>query len=145
MTGGKTVKWSSRDYLIAFNMIEGIGEKRLAILLKKFGTLEHAWNSSNHDLLQVPGFGPQLVASFINQRKKVNPAQEIEWAEANDAAIITHFDHNYPFWLKEIGLIPPVIYCAGEIPPVAGIAVIGSRKPTQSGRQQAFNFSRSLA
>lgn len=126
-------------------MIEGIGERRLTMLLDSFGTLEHAWNSGYHELLQVPGFGRKLATSFIDQRKKIYPAQEIDWAQKNDATILTHYDHNYPDWLREIGTIPPVIYCAGKLPSVAGIAIVGSRKPTHSGRHQAYNFSRSLA
>lgn len=139
------MKWSSQDYLIGFNMVEGIGEKRLAMLLTHFGSLEQAWHSPYQELVKVPGFGPKLTSNFIRNRSRIDPGQEREWASKNGAVILTHYDYDYPKWLTEIGPIPPVIYCAGTIPNVAGVAIIGSRKPTHAGRQHAYHFSRSLA
>ena len=62
------MKWSSEEYLIAFNMLNGIAGYRLEALVKAFGSLQDAWNSSYSQLLQVPGFTPQVSKSFFEQR-----------------------------------------------------------------------------
>lgn len=139
------MQWSKRDYLIAFNMINGIGVKRLQILCNFFGSIEKAWQSSAADLQKVPGFGVKLATAFVHQRKSIDPHQEIKWARAHHAVIITKYDQNYPSFLKQIYSPPPVIYCRGTLPSCQGIAIIGTRKPTREGREQAYHFARYLA
>lgn len=139
------MKWSLSEYLIAFNMINGIGGIRLENLLSAFKTLEQAWLSSYQDLLKVPGFGPKLAESFIGQRNGVDPKQEIKWAQKYNASILTKFDSGYPEFLRQISGSPPVIYYVGKLPDNLGVAIVGSRKPTHCGKQQAYEFGRSIA
>ena len=139
------MKWSVNEYLIAFNMINGIGGRRLDNLLATFKTLEQAWQSSYQDLLQVPGFGPKLAESFISQRRTVDPKKEIKWAKKYNASILTKSDIEYPEFLRQIPGSPPVIYYSGKLPKELGVAIVGSRKATYSGKQQAYEFARSIA
>lgn len=139
------MKWSSREYLIAFNMVNGIGEIRLQTLVTHLGALEKAWNASYQDLIKVPGFGPALCKSFIQQRVQINPKAEIKWASKHQARILTYLDPTYPDCLKHVAKIPPVIYYKGTVPPMTGVAIVGSRKPTNAGKQQAYDFSRTIA
>lgn len=139
------MKWSSREYLIGFNMVQGIAGHRLSALLRKFGSLEKAWHSPYNDLITVPGFGPQLTQSFLNQRANINPLEEIKWATDLGARIFTYHDPDYPEYLKSLQPLPPVFYCLGCLPKQLGIAIVGTRKPTSSGRQQAYAFAQDLA
>ncbi len=139
------MKWSSRDYLIAFNMMSGIGQRRLASLEEAFGTLETAWNCSKQDLLSVPGFGDSLVATVTRQRQQIDPLQEQKRAARLGINIVTSLDAEYPEGLRVLDAKPPVIYYRGILPLSLGIAVVGSRKPSATGKQQAYRFSQEIA
>ncbi|NLM26103.1 MAG: DNA-protecting protein DprA [Firmicutes bacterium] len=139
------MKWSSEEYLIAFNMLNGIAGHRLEALVKAFGSLQDAWNSSYSQLLQVPGFGPKVSKSFIEQRTKIDPIKELNWAKSIGARIYTAYNPDYPKYLKGLQPVPPVIYCLGRLPSDLGIAIVGTRKPTASGRRQAYDFAKELA
>ncbi|NLM69817.1 MAG: DNA-protecting protein DprA [Firmicutes bacterium] len=137
--------WSLREYLIAFNMVEGFGLRRLNALISTFGSLERAWHSTLEELMQVPGLGPKLATKLIEKRELVDPIREIAWAEQNQAQIVTWYDRDYPEPLSNLADPPPVLYYRGRLPRQLGVAVVGSRKATQSGRNQAFYFALRLA
>lgn len=138
--------WSARDYLIAFNMLDGIGPKRLASMVAYFGSLEQAWHADYHDLIQVPGLGGKLARQIVSQRGQIDPIAEQAWAESNAARIITSLEtHDYPQWLRDLANPPLALYVRGQLPDRLGVAIIGSRKATQTGKTQAYSFAYHLA
>ncbi len=139
------MKWSSRDYLIAFNMIRGIGDRRLQHLLDSFGTLEQAWSSSDQELSSVPSFGRKLAKQIVAQREQIDPIAEQQWAIRNQIKIFTYLDSEYPEGLTHLAPYLPVIYCLGQVPKELGVAVVGTRKPTLVGKKQAYQFAQQLA
>lgn len=139
------MKRSSRDYYIAFNMIQGIGGRRMLALEKQFGTLDKAWHASYKELLATPGLGEKTVQSVCTQRRKVCPVKEMEWAKKHGGRILTLADSDYPEILRTLAVPPPTIYVIGTIPDQAGIAVVGTRRPSQSGVMQARYFSSEIA
>jgi len=143
--GGDILQKCSREYLIAFNMVEGFGPRRLKALISHFGTLEKAWSSSYLELIKVPGLGPKLAAQLVESRNHIDPAQETAWARKHAARIVTWDDNEYPAWLHNLADPPPVLYYRGTLPERMGIAIIGSRKATQTGKTQAYSFAARLA
>lgn len=140
------MQWSLQDYLVAFNMLDGIGPKRLAALVAFLGSLENAWHATYSELVQVPGIGPRLAQQIIDQRRLVDPLEERKWAEQHASRIITNLDkEDYPYWLRELANPPPVLYVKGQLPKQLGVAIIGSRRATQTGKSQAYNFAHRLA
>ncbi|HHY10887.1 MAG TPA: DNA-protecting protein DprA [Firmicutes bacterium] len=139
------MKRSSREYLIAFNMVSGIGGRRLFSLKKHFGSLEKAWRAPLPALLKVPGIGRKTAAHFCKTRGKICPTAEEAWAKREGARIITIGEAGYPKFLERLFVPPPVLYCRGSLPRRAGIAVVGTRKPSQAGIRQAYDFSSALA
>lgn len=139
------MKWSSRQYLIALNMVPGIGGRRLQALQMHFGSLERAWSATREELLAVGGLGPKTVDMFLSTRPTICPLQEEEWARSLGAQIVTIEDEEYPDQLKRLEVPPPVLYVRGELPPKLGIAVVGTRRPSRVGMAQAKEFSSHLA
>ncbi|NLJ80628.1 MAG: DNA-protecting protein DprA [Firmicutes bacterium] len=139
------MKGNSRQYLIAFNMISGIGGRRLLALQKSFGSLGAAWRASRQALLKVPGIGTKLAANICGQRSSICPYQEERWAQSLGAEIVTLADPNYPRVLERLAVPPPVLYVRGSLPQKKGIAVVGSRRPSLSGVEEVRKFTRALA
>jgi len=140
------LRWSERDYVIAFNMLDGVGPKRLSALVKFFGSLEQAWHADCRDLIRVPGFGEVLARHIADQRREIDPNDEKGWAASHGARIITLLDsQEYPSCLKHLPNPPLALYVRGQLPDRLGIAIVGSRKATQTGKKQAYNFAYRLA
>ena len=138
------MKWSLRQYLIAFNMIPGIGGRRLAAVHDHFGSLSLAWQAREHELIEVEGVGPKTAATFCALRQSLSPKAEEGWAHALGAQIITLLDEDYPECLRRLAVPPPVLYVLGELPKERGIAVVGTRRPSRVGIAQAKQFSAHL-
>ena len=136
--------WSPRQYLIAFNMVQGIGGRRLLALEQHFGSLAEAWHAPMGDLARVKGVGPKTAEQFCAVRGQLCPFQEEEWAASRGARIITICDEEYPQYLRRLAVPPPVLYVWGELPQVPGIAVVGTRRPSRTGIAQAQFFTEEI-
>lgn len=136
---------SKRSYLIAFNMISGIGGKRMASLANYFGSLEAAWNADFRSLAETPGIGKTTARNIVEQRCKVDPVREEQWAEYHGGRIVTAVDPDYPASLRGLPLAPPVLYIVGMLPQIPMIGVIGTRRPSKRGLSQASFFSAEFA
>lgn len=139
------MKWSSRQYFIAFNMVPGIGGRRLQALEKFFGSLANAWHAPKEELLKIRGIGPKTLEGFARVKASICPIREEKWASRQNARIVTLQDEEYPEFLQRLAVPPPVLYVSGKLPKQKGIAVVGSRRPSSVGVAQAKGFSGYLA
>lgn len=136
-------------YLNALNKINGIGCQKMKMLLGFFDSAEEAWQADSSQL-EKSGIGNNIAQKIIEERKNINPDEEWEKLEKENIKMVTLTDENYPALLKEISSLPYIIYVKSaednynfnESPM---IAIVGSRKFTQYGKQTAENFARELA
>ncbi|HHT91130.1 MAG TPA: DNA-protecting protein DprA, partial [Firmicutes bacterium] len=138
------MKWSPRQYLIAFNMIPGIGGRRLLAIHDHFGSLERAWQAPGEELQRIEGIGPKTAESVCALRASICPEVEERWAQGLGAEVITLRDNSYPHYLRRLAVPPPVLYVLGQLPAETGVAVVGTRKPSRIGIAQAQQFSAHL-
>lgn len=144
-------------FLNALNIINGLGCQKMKMLLGFFETAEKAWQADLSQL-EKSGIGPSLAHKIIAERADINPDEEWEKLEKENIKMVTLSDENYPALLEEISSPPYVLYIKtndnnfsarggpafswNESPM---IAIVGSRKFTQYGKQAAENFARELA
>ena len=100
-----------RLYIIAFNMVQGIGGLRLRALAEHFGGLDKAWEANLKDLRQTPGIGEKIAQQLLTQREKVDPVREEEWARKQGGRIVTIVDQNYPQELRSWQFHPSALHC----------------------------------
>jgi DNA processing protein len=72
---------------------------------------------------------------------------DLSWLEQDNNSVITVHDSNYPAQLKEIADPPPLLFVRGnpELLSLPQIAIVGSRNPSTSGLEIAFNFAKTLS
>lgn len=72
---------------------------------------------------------------------------DLAWLEQANNGIITLDDARYPAQLKEISDPPPLLFVRGnpELLMRPQIAIVGSRNPSSSGKETAFNFAKTLS
>lgn len=132
-------------FLNALNKIPGLGPASLRKLLAYFDSAEMAWQAELSDLARS-GIGENLAQKIAEERKKINPDEEMMRLEKENIKILLLDDADYPSLLKEIHNPPFLLYVRGEMDfnSAPMISIVGSRKFTEYGLSVTQKFSREL-
>ncbi len=124
----------------------GLGLRGMHGLIATFGGAEAALAAPLTEL-EGCGLRPEIAQHIADGRSLA--LGEEEFARTRDAGItvLTLHQREYPVRLREIYDPPPVLYVRGAVAALDtfGIAVVGTRHPTQYGRLMAERLSRDLA
>ncbi len=130
-------------------MTEGVGPVLIRRLLDATGSVDAACASSAEQLRNIEGIGSTKSRSIhVSLRAAAGEAvNEIERAKSQNIAIICPDDEVYPTLLRSIPDPPAVLYVKGTLEPrdLNGLAIVGSRRCSYYGREQAERFAALLA
>lgn len=100
-------------------------------------------------------FSNPKLATGISDRTRtelLNPnwdqvEQDLAWFAEPNRHIVTLHDPRYPELLKQIADPPSILFVQGDVSLLSQwqIAIVGSRNPSASGRDTAYDFARYLA
>ena len=125
---------------------KGLGPGLLRRLLEGFSSIDAILGASDSKLKQC-GL-PDKVVTSMRQVDEAGIKADLDWMnEAQDRSIITRDAPQYPAQLKEIADPPLVLYVRGDadVLNTPQLAIVGSRKPSHSAENHAFNFASQLA
>lgn len=133
-------------YWIAFSRVPGIGRARLLRLIEAFDDLGEAWRATSAGL-RAAGLDGKPLAALQALRSTLNPDIELDRLEQAGVHALTWEDAAYPFRLKEVPELPPILYLKGDLLPSddLSIAVVGTRKATAYGREATAHITAGLA
>ena len=150
---------SERDAWVVLAGVEGVGPVSFARLVGAFGTAQAVLDAAVHrDALQQlvavtagpDGGSPTLTAQAAASLRVAAQAPErhLEPVRRSGVTILTLADETYPSRLRIIDLPPPVLFLRGD--PAAldrprSIAVVGTRRPTATGRATAGRIADGVA
>ena len=128
-------------------MADGIGPILGRRLLDHFGSVDAVLSASPGDLAGVEGIGRQRARALADARNDPAADREIELAAKLGIRIVCLDDAEYPHPLRHINDPPLCLYIRGRLEPedAVAMAVVGSRKCTRYGAEQAERFGASLA
>ncbi|GAA3910774.1 DNA-processing protein DprA [Halomonas cibimaris] len=136
---------TTRDWLVVF-FLPGLGPQRLASLLAQAPQWPEGW------LGLLPRQAAAALRLWLDHPAKspLAPAVEasLDWERAAPGRAILHRDHpDFPPLLGEIADPPAVLWAQGDLTALrrAGLAVVGSRRPTAEGAANARTFAGELA
>jgi DNA processing protein len=130
-------------------MTDGIGPILSRRIIDAMGSAKAACGASAAALAQIDGIGSAksrtIHASL--QQAAIEAPREIERAAGMGVQIICPDDATYPVLLRSIPDPPNVLYVKGTLEPrdLNGIAIVGSRRCSHYGREQAERFGSLLA
>lgn len=137
---------------LALLQLPGIGVARYWKLIARFGGPEAMLNLSAAELaLAFKDENQSLWKNFVNNPQATELGQalkrQLDVIEQQQIALLPFDSDNYPALLAEISQPPPVLYLQGdsrclELPQ---IGIVGSRKPTPVGLDNAEHFAHYLA
>lgn len=126
---------------------DGVGPVAFARLLKFYGSVDAALGASAGGLARIEGIGPKTAERIVATRDRFDTRAELERAEKLGVWIVHMADARYPPLLKQIYDPPPVLYVKGTLgrQDNLAIAVVGSRRASIYGTEQASRLSHLLA
>ncbi len=132
-------------YWVALNNVEGLGPIHFRQFLKYFGSVEAAWHASVSDLKNL-NFSEKLIGNFSHTQKNIDIETRMGQLGRLGIKVITISSPNYPPLLKKIYDPPSVLYVRGRLEKKdeLAVAVVGSRRMTQYGREVTENLVQNL-
>jgi DNA processing protein len=126
---------------------DGVGPVSFGRLLKFYGSVDTVLGASASGLARVEGIGPKTAERIVSTRDKFDTCAELERARKLGVWLIHMEDSRYPPLLKQIYDPPPVLYIKGTLgrEDNLGIAIVGSRRCSIYGTEQASRFAHLLA
>ncbi|MFH2137970.1 MAG: DNA-processing protein DprA [Candidatus Omnitrophota bacterium] len=138
---------NDREYLIALNMISGLGSVRIAGLLDFFKTPRQIFEA---EAAVLAGFGG--LGKIISGRIKTILSSQIFEDELRNIKklgihVISLLDAEYPQTLKNIYDPPAVLYVKGDTRCLSNlsVAIVGCRKASTYGLKQAEKIAGELS
>ena len=134
---------------LQLSLTNGLGPVLIRRLVEMAGSAEAACAVTGSDLRRVEGIG-QAKSRAIHeslQQCTQDAEQQLERAKELGVRIISWEDDEYPHLLKHIHDPPVVLYVSGTLEPrdLNSIGIVGSRRCSHYGREQAERFASLLA
>jgi DNA processing protein len=134
---------------LQLSLTEGIGPILTRRIVEAAGSAEAACQADAHLLANVEGIGlakTRTIAASLRSAA-ADADREIELASAQKLTLLCPDDETYPPLLRTIPDPPTVLYMRGTLEPrdLNAVAIVGSRRCSLYGREQAERFASLLA
>lgn len=132
--------------LIRLNLVSGVGPRLQHLLLSRFGSAGAVLRASGGELLQVEGVGSKLSVAITRMRDDATADEELRRCREQGISLILRDSPEYPSALAETHTAPLILYCRGRLEErdALAVAIVGSRRCTLYGRQQAERLAGAL-
>ena len=133
---------------LRLNLVPGIGPRTQQALVECFGSPGEILRADREQLMQTPGVGPKLAGAIVAASRDSAVAQtELNRCRQAGIELVLYGSDRYPRMLAQICDAPKVLYIRGGIEPrdELAVAIVGSRRCTIYGRQQAERLATALA
>ncbi len=139
--------YTTREAYIALNMMQGVGPVSVRTLAEALGSPEAILTAGRDALLAVRGVSGEIINRIVDQRERLDAAQEEQRAGIAGARLVTPVDAEYPARLKTIYDPPLALYIKGTLQArdEQGVAIVGSRRTTHYGLETAERLAGELA
>ena len=134
-------------YLLALAFIHRLGPVSARNLIAYCGGAQAVFDIPASRLYRIPGIGHKTVQA-IRARKTLQQAEkELLFCEKHGIEILSYLDEAYPKALKHAHDGPLVLFKKGNVDYNAqpNLAIVGTRKMTDYGREQSEIFARFFA
>lgn len=127
-------------------VIPGLGRAKLPNLIAKMGSAKAVFMADAEGLASNGLLKESQISNFIANRSSNLPEYIAKFCEKNEIRLLSIFDQDYPYCLKNISDPPLVLYVKGVIPrEICGAAIVGSRAASSYGLKASAVFSGVLA
>lgn len=142
---------NTKLYLIALYLINGVGDKTIATLIEHYNSIDSIFLDDENDIINAL---KTLVSRNRNKtynftkRELLDKANRIvDDSHKRGIDIVSIFDDEYPFNLRQIDNPPYILYMKGNKKVLRrnSIAVVGTRAPQKSSTDYTFELASALS
>lgn len=135
------------DATLSLLMAPGIGPATLRKLRQRFGADAAVLSASARQLAEIEGVGAATAGAIRRGLEEADPRAEREAMTAGGVKLILREDADYPPLLGAIDGPPEGLWIRGRLEEAdhLALAIVGSRRCTSYGREQAGRFAALLA
>ncbi len=132
---------------LRWSLTAEVGPILFARIVERFGSAQQALGAGVQQLQTVDGIGRSIAETMTRSRDEVDVKREVGLAAERGVRIICQDDDAYPAPLRHIPDPPICLYVRGTLEPTdaVAIAIVGARKCSLYGREQARRFAYVLA
>jgi DNA processing protein len=132
--------------LLTLHLVSGLGHRRTAALLERFGSATAILQAGAAQLGDVPSIGPKLAADIHEAKQRADVDAELEQMARHRVYLIALGTPDYPELLSHIYDPPHLLYVRGALDKRDGkaVAVVGSRHCTAYGKRAAEHLAAGL-
>ena len=132
---------------LRLSLVDGVGPRIRQSLLTRFGTPQNVFDAPPSELMEIDGVGPKIAAAVVAASHSRQAENELAHCRELGIDLILRDDPGYPPSLARICDPPGVLFCQGQLEPrdELAVAIVGSRRCTVYGRQQAERLAGTLA
>ena len=135
-------------YLIALNQIEKIGDRRIYELIKHYESVESIFEDKEKNLKELIEKKFKFKVNDFSKNEILDKAENIiKKSKEYGIGILSLFDKEYPFNLKQIDNPPYILYYKGDLKKLRrnSISIVGTRNPTKESKKYAFDIASKLS
>jgi len=134
-------------YWIWLSLRLGVANASYLSLLEKCGSPFDIYNMNSADFPAIEGVNDTTLAK-LDDKNLTEAYKIIDFCSLKNVGILTYGSKNYPTQLRTLRNPPIVLYYRGTIPSFdtnPAIAVVGTRKMSEYGKNSAFKIAYELA
>ena len=134
--------------VLSLTLCKGVSNGTVYTLMERFGSARAALSASTEELQRADGIGPAIAQSVRRGPGEARVARELDLMERHRTRLVPFFSEDYPPPLKHLDReAPACLRVKGEYRPAdrLAVAVVGSRRCSTYGRQQASRIACDLA
>ena len=133
MADPKSRAMTEKEAYVAFNLTDRVGSVKVGELALRYGSVADAWDA--------------YPAKTARSGGEVDWKGEFAKAKRFGVEMITPVDEAYPKLLLDVPGRPLVLYVKGDVSALSkpSIAIVGTRRLTQYGADQAYKIAHDLA
>lgn len=138
---------TTREAIIALNMLPKIGPVRVRRLLERFDSAEQILHADTRSLIGVEGIGHETAEIIRDWENRIDLTSELTEVGKRGLTVVTQHDAEYPDALRQCYDPPLALYVWGSLSELDrhALAIVGSRKTSIYGTQTARQFAFQLA
>ncbi len=135
------------DARLKLGMVSGLGPLLTRRLVEHFGDAVAATGATAAQLQRIDGIGAATARSIREQLDQCDIDREKQLITEHEVRVIGIDDEDYPALLRHIPDPPTLLYVRGQLDrtDAVALAVVGSRRCTAYGREQADRIAAACA
>lgn len=142
------LEWDDSDRAqVLLALTPDVGPLLRSRLLERFSSASDVLTASEEQLQQVQGVGPKTARRILNATHDVQLDAQLALVHQHGLGVLLPSHDAYPRLLREIHDPPGVLFLRGALEPhdQLAVAIVGARRASRYGRQQAERLAAGLA